>query len=163
MNELEELKKEVNSLKTSCIFTYAMLACILIMILILFSGCTTIGTASKENMVNKWKDKPVTENLLADINGWGNWYKKSNPLEPGNCVPQTTVKANILKELGIPYKIVHCTIVRDAYKPVGHRFLIAWAENEWKTMDNGSVCNAVFPYEAVKKAAWGVINYQVEE
>jgi len=78
-------------------------------------------------------------------------------------VPQTTVKANILKELGIPYKIVHCIIVRDAYNSVGHRFLIAQLNNEWMVMDNGAVQDVVWEYEAVKRSTFGIENYQVEE
>ena len=162
MND-EQLKEEFKNTKFLICCEWFSLAFILILIFFMVHGCATIGTADKPTMMNKWRDKPVTENLLADINGWGNWYKKSNPLEPGNCVPQTTVKANILKELGIPYKIVHCIIVRDAYNSVGHRFLIAQLNNEWMVMDNGAVQDVVWEYEAVKRSTFGIENYQVEE
>lgn len=162
MND-EQLKEEFKNTKFLICCEWFSLAFMLILMLLLVKGCATIGTADKPTMMSKWRGEPVTENLLADINGWGNWYKKSNPLEPGNCVPQTTVKANILKELGIPYKIVHCTIVRDAYKPVGHRFLIAQLNNEWMVMDNGAVQDVVWEYKAVKRSTFGVENYQVEE
>ena len=47
------------------------LAVILIIIIFILSlwllGCTTIGTADRPAMINKWRGQPVTENLLADF------------------------------------------------------------------------------------------------
>ena len=71
-------------------------------------------------------------------------------------------KANILKELGIPYKIGHCTIVRDPYKDKGHRFLVAQLKNEWMILDNGTVQDGVFEYKLVKKSTFGVTNWRKE-
>ena len=56
------------------------LAVILIIIIFILSlwllGCTAIGTADRPAMMSKWRGQPVTENLLADINRYGNWAKK---------------------------------------------------------------------------------------
>ena len=142
------------------------LAVILIIIIFILSlwllGCTAIGTADRPAMMSKWRGQPVTENLLADINRYGNWAKKGDLTESGKCIDQAMYKANILKELGIPYKIGHCTIVRDPYKPVGHRFLVAQLKNKWMILDNGAVQNGVFEYKLVKKSTFGVINWRKE-
>ncbi len=165
---------------------------ILLAIAFLLLGCLTgcaawqnlTGTADKSIMMSKWRGKPVTENLLADINGWGNWYKKGKPSMPvayldapqwerdlkapnkvsGGCAAQADVKAKILEELGIPHKVVHCEIIRnDPYHPSGHAFVIAQLNNKWMVLDNGSVCDAVFPFDEVKKSVSGVINYRVSD
>ena len=51
-------------------------------------------------MMSKWRGQPVTENLLADINRYGNWAKKGDPTESGKCVDQTMYKANIFANNG---------------------------------------------------------------
>jgi len=149
-----------------------------------FWGCATLGVANKDAMMQKWRGKPVTESLLADINGWGNWYKKGTPTMPvayldapqwerdlktsnetsGGCVDQAVIKKEVLDELGIPNKYVHCSITRnDPFHPSGHRFVIVLLNNKWMVMDNGAVQDVVWEFEAVKRSTFGVINYQVEE
>ena len=125
------------------------------------SCCAIIGTADRATMIKKWSSKPVTVGLLDDINRWANWYE-GRPFE-GKCVDQTEQKISILKEFGVPYKIVHCIVTRDdPWHPRAHRFLIGWAEGDWQTMDNGVVQDGVWPFLEVKKSTWGVINYRVE-
>ncbi|MBU0907203.1 MAG: hypothetical protein KKE05_03540 [Nanoarchaeota archaeon] len=167
---------------------------ILLAIVATFIGCytpggwtrfqSTIGTADKPTMMGKWRGQPVTENLLADINGWANWYAKGEPRMPvayldapqwerdlktpnkpsGGCVDQAVIKKEVLDELGIPNKYVHCSITRnDPYHPAGHRFVIALLNNKWMVMDNGAVQDVVWEFEAVKRSTSGVINYRVDE
>lgn len=147
-------------------------------------GCAVLGTADRPTMMSKWKGLPVTENLLADINGYGNWHKKGTPTMPiaylddpqwerdlktpnkvsGGCADQAVIKKEILDELGIPNKYVHCSIIRNnPFYPAGHRFVIALLNNKWVVLDNGSVQDGVWEFEAVKKSTWGVINWRVEE
>ena len=51
-------------------------------------------------MMSKWRGQPVTENLLADINRYGNWAKKGDPTESGKCVDQVMYKTNIFANNG---------------------------------------------------------------
>ena len=142
----------------------------LLIIAIVFSlvclavGCSTLGTADRATMMQKWRGEKVDVELLADINAYGNYTKKGNPLEPGKCVDQAEYKASILKELGVPYTFWHCEVTRNnPWRPTGHRFLTAQLNGKEYIMDNGTVQDVVWEFEAVKGSTSGVINYQVEE
>jgi len=125
-------------------------------------GCGTLGTADKETMMQRWRGEPVNENLLADINAYGNYAKKGNPLEPGKCVDQTDYKASILKELGVPYRVVRCEVTRDnPWRSKGHKFLIAQVNNGWFVLDNGAIQDGIFEFYEVKRSTSGVTNYQI--
>jgi hypothetical protein len=122
-------------------------------------GCTTIGTADKATMMQKWRGQKHTVALLDDINSWANWYHKGNPLERGKCVEQTEEKIFILNELGIPAKRMHCLITcDDPYHPISHAFVIAQLGNDWYLMDNGTINNCVWEYQETIKASWGITN-----
>ena len=161
------------------------LICLIIFSLVCIAiGCTHLGIADKESMMERWRGKPVTENLLDDINRWGNWYAQGEKQYPAeyamekpeeikiekvapnkagkSCLKQAETKLNILKELGIPAKLMHCVITRnDPWHPSGHAFVVATINGKDYIMDNGAVQDIVWEYREAIASTWGV--EQIEE
>lgn len=160
MNEL--INKSMRTLIYSLGF-----GCILAAMFFVLFGCGTIGIADKPTMMNKWRGEKVNVETLADINGWCNYINQGDTSQNGGhgkCVYQTEEKLRILKELGITGKRGHCLITRDdPWHPSGHAFAVAQLNGIDYLMDNGSLCDVVFPYEKVKKSVWGVTDYRVED
>jgi hypothetical protein len=116
---------------------------------LVFSGCTTLGIADRQAMMQKWQGQDKDVELLADINGWANWYAKGDPTEPGKCVDQAEAKMAILKDLNIPAKRMTCTI-----EGKGHAFVIATLDRDY-ILDNGTINDVVWAEEALL-STWGV-------
>ena len=120
---------------------------------LVFSGYTTLGIADRQSMMQKWQGQDKDVELLADINGWANWYAKGNPLEPGKCVDQAEAKMAILKELNIPAKRMTCTI-----EGKGHAFVIATLDRDY-ILDNGTINDVVWAEEALL-STWGIADVE---
>lgn len=165
---------------------------ILLAITILLSACLTscvplkqhLGMANREAMMERWRGKPVTENLLDDINRWGNWFAQGEKQYPAvyamekpeeiklekvgpnkigkGCHKQMEIKLAILKELNIPARRMHCVITRnDPWHPTGHAFVVATINGKDYIMDNGAVQDVVWEYREAIASTWGI--EQIEE
>lgn len=183
MNEIEKMEKEVRKLKTKLFIT--SMGCILAVLFFIFNliGCTHLGIADRATMMQRWQrqiaNNGITEHILWEVNEYGNWYAQGEKQYPviyasedtdkpwwapkdGKCVDQSELKLDILKELGISAKRGHCTITRDPYRPIGHRFVVAQLKDKRMILDNGAVQGCVWEYEAVKRSTWGVKDWRVE-
>ena len=158
---------------------HLLVIAIMIFLVCLAVGCTHLGIADRQAMMNKWRGQDVDIELLADINAYGNWYSQGEKQYPvicadeetiknfvpknDKCVDQATAKESILKELGISYKIGHCTITRDnPWSPTGHRFLVASINGKEYVLDNGSIQDGIFTFNEVQQSTWGVTDWMVE-
>ena len=130
-------------------------------LLLLCLGCSSfqvnaLSTGTPQQMLVKWKAKPITVATLEDINGWGNWYVKDTSKEHGQCSEQADCKEAVLNELGIPFKRMSCTITREWGRPFGHAFLIAHLNDKDYIMDNGAIQDIVWEYTSAIKSTYGV-------
>jgi len=124
-------------------------------IVLLFIGCAgiqaTLGIADRSTMMSKWQGADRDVELLSDINGWCNYQAKADPgADFGRCADQADLKMEILKDLNIPAKRMHCTVEGQ-----GHAFVIATLDRDY-LMDNGTVNDVVWVKEEILASTWGV-------
>lgn len=121
---------------------------------IVLSGCSTLGTADRQTMMSKWQKSDRDVELLADINGWSNWQAKADPgADFGRCADQADLKMEILKDLNIPAKRMHCTVEGQ-----GHAFVIATLDRDY-ILDNGTINDVVWAEEALL-STWGIADVE---